>query len=273
MILVLSPAAAAAESNDLLTAAVEYGDLETVRGLLVDGDDANKTTEGGESLLRLAGRVGHREIGALLFHFGASVSGVLNASGVRIRDRAGTRDSNIVGRSDSGETVAILAKSREQDAIQGMVAHWYRIRKEDGTTGYSYGFFFDVDPWELEALPTFYENDRHGFRLQLPASWDGFLVTERLVRFGHGVEAPVIYLGMPAQPDLFAISALTAEQWEILSRVDGPEGVSAEPSAQNRRYRFDYSWGHHVANDEMHRRLGEVNDIMKTLETFEPLNE
>ena len=60
--------------------------------------------------------------------------------------------------------VVLLMPSADTAAsvIQQMVAHWYRIRKEDGTTGYSYGFFFDVDPWELQALPTFYENVRRG---------------------------------------------------------------------------------------------------------------
>ena len=67
-ILGVAAAGAAADSNDLLTAAVEYGDLETVRALLADGDDANKTTEDSDSMLRLAGKEGHREIGALLFH-------------------------------------------------------------------------------------------------------------------------------------------------------------------------------------------------------------
>ena len=172
-----------ADANDLLIAAIGKGDLEKVRDLIGTGADPNADARGGASVVALASVGGHREIAALLLERGALVQGVANASGVRIRDRATTVGSAIIGGSDRGELVSILAKSRERVAIQGMVAHWYRIQKADSTTGFSYGFFFDVDEREIDVLPTFYENDAYGFRLQLPATWEGLVVSEQIIDF------------------------------------------------------------------------------------------
>lgn len=67
------------------------------------------------------------------------------------------------------------------------------------------------------------------------------------------------------QDDIFVVTVYSEDQWDQLSRVEPPDGVEGDPVAQNNRYLFDYSAGHYSANDEMHKRRGEIRIIMKTL--------
>ena len=170
---------------------------------------------------------------------------------------------------DRGDQVLILAKSRDVEKIEDMVACWYRIKTESGIVGYSYGYFFDVDEWEVAAAPTFYEDYRYGFVLDFPPTWKEWIAVEELINFGFGVKAPVVYFGLPAQSSIFAVSVFTTEQWNKLSKVEPPDGIEGDPVAENNLFRFKYSLGHYAANDEMHQRRGEVTELMKTIGVFD----
>jgi len=86
---------------------------------------------------------------------GAIIKAVLNDSDVRVRTKPTTKGSRIIVSLDKGDKVFILGKSKNEERIGKMSALWYKIKTEDGTVGYSYGYFFDVDENELEAAPVF----------------------------------------------------------------------------------------------------------------------
>jgi len=86
---------------------------------------------------------------------GAIIKAVLNDSDVRVRTNPTTKGSRIIVSLDKGDKVFILGKSKNEERIGKMSAPWYKIKTEDGTVGYSYGYFFDVDKNELEAVPVF----------------------------------------------------------------------------------------------------------------------
>ena len=210
------------------------------------------------------------QIAKLLLEHGSVIRAVLNDSDVRIRDRPATRGSRVLGNLNAGDTVVILARSPTDEAIGNMTAPWYRIKDPRGTVGYSYGFFFDADGWEIAAAPTFFENDAYGFGLDFPATWDGWRYHEALVDFGYDVTAPVFYFGLPRQEEIFAVGVYMHAAWDVLVRVGPPDGVADPPAAKNRAYRFDYSLGHYAADKQMQKRRGEVPGIMKTLRVTEP---
>ena len=95
------------------------------------------------------------EIMELLLDSETFIGAVVNDSNVRIRTKPTTVNSRTIGSLDKGDKVSILGKSEKEEKILNMTAPWYKIKTEDGTVGYSYGYFFDVSVPELRAAPTF----------------------------------------------------------------------------------------------------------------------
>lgn len=95
------------------------------------------------------------EILELLLESEPIIEAVANDSGVRIRNKPTTSNSRTIGSVDRGDEVIILGKSEGEEKIQNMLAHWYKIKTEDNTVGYAYGYFFDINTVEIEDIPTF----------------------------------------------------------------------------------------------------------------------
>ena len=96
-----------------------------------------------------------RSIIELLLESETFIEAVANDSGVRIRNKPTTSNSRTIGSVERGDKVIILGKSEREEKIQNMSAHWYKIKTEDSTIGYAYGYFFDVNTVEIEDIPTF----------------------------------------------------------------------------------------------------------------------
>jgi hypothetical protein len=130
------------------------GEAERVQSMLVNGADVNKRDSDGQTALMEAAKGGHIDLAAQLLASGASIKAVSDNSGVRIRTKPTIENGEIVGSLDKDEQAIILGKSRQEEIIKSMTARWYRIKTEEGTVGYSYGYFFTIDEWELKAVPT-----------------------------------------------------------------------------------------------------------------------
>ena len=76
-------------------------------------------------------------------HLFVPTRGVLNDSRVRVRAHP-TLDAEILGHLDRGDRVEVLERSGLEESIGAMSDFWYRIRTEDGLTGWSYGHFIDL---------------------------------------------------------------------------------------------------------------------------------
>jgi hypothetical protein len=262
----LSLSAFADTSGELIDAS-KNGQEDEVVSLIEAGADVNAIDANRNTAVRLASEHGHKEIVLLLIDAGAEISSVLNESSVRMRDKPTTQDSRTIGSLDAGDQVVVLGKSPAEQVIGSMTAYWYRIRTEEGVVGFSYGFFSDIDSRDLEAVPTFYFNAVYGYSISFPVTWEGWTAKEQEINFGFGVP-PVsgVYFGLPDQEDIFVVSAFSEDQWDQLSQVEPPDGVEGDPVARNNRYLFDYSVGHYAANDEMYKRRGEIQGIMRTFE-------
>jgi hypothetical protein len=76
-------------------------------------------------------------------HLFEPTRGVLNDSRVRVRAFP-TLGAKILGHLERGDRVEVLERSGLREQIGEMEEYWYRVRREDGLTGWSYGFFIDL---------------------------------------------------------------------------------------------------------------------------------
>lgn len=114
----------------------------------------------------------------------------------------------------------------------------------------------------LKPSGLLYDNTEFGFTLTFPETWKGFVYKKELIDYGGGTKAPVVYFGLPAQPDIFAIGIYTKAQWQTLqAALEGQKGTYLGENATNV---FAWSLGQYAANDEMATRRSEVGSFIKT---------
>ena len=70
--------------------------------------------------------------------------GKVNDSRVRLRDEPNL-NSNTLTHLNINDKVIILNKSNEKELIEFMYSYWYQVRTADGTEGWMYGYFLDID--------------------------------------------------------------------------------------------------------------------------------
>jgi hypothetical protein len=76
-------------------------------------------------------------------HLFKPTGGVLNDGRVRVRAFPAL-GAEILGHLQRGERVQVLERSGLRESIGEMNDFWYRIRREDGLSGWSYGHFIDL---------------------------------------------------------------------------------------------------------------------------------
>jgi hypothetical protein len=76
-------------------------------------------------------------------HLFTPTRGVLNDSRVRVRAYP-TLEAQIVGHLDRGDRVEVLERSGQRVSIGSMNDFWYLVQREDGLSGWSYGYFIDL---------------------------------------------------------------------------------------------------------------------------------
>jgi hypothetical protein len=76
-------------------------------------------------------------------HLFTPTRGVLNDNRVRVRAYP-TLAAEILGHMDTGDRVDVLERSGLRQSIEEMNDFWYRIRREDGLAGWTYGHFVDL---------------------------------------------------------------------------------------------------------------------------------
>ena len=72
------------------------------------------------------------------------IFGVLNDTYVRIRQEPNL-DGVKVGYLHKDQCVQILDQTEEKMQIGDMLSIWYKVRTEDGTEGWAYGYFVDIE--------------------------------------------------------------------------------------------------------------------------------
>jgi hypothetical protein len=76
-------------------------------------------------------------------HLFIPTAGVLNASRVRVRAYP-TLSAETLGHLEQRDRVEVLERSGVRESIGEMNDFWYRVLREDGLTGWSYGHFIDL---------------------------------------------------------------------------------------------------------------------------------
>ncbi len=109
---------------------------------------------------------------------------------------------------------------------------------------------------------TIYKNDKYGFLLEFPNTWNNHIVKSRVLNWESLGTSDSIDFGFSAQDSLFNISVHSKDQWKKLSL----EGEGALPTylGENNKYVFAYGVAQFTANDTMIAKMGEIKNIMKT---------
>jgi hypothetical protein len=76
-------------------------------------------------------------------HLFEPTRGVLNENRVRVRAYP-TLGAQILGHLERGDRVEVIERSGARERIAEMNDFWYRVRREDGLVGWSYGQFIDL---------------------------------------------------------------------------------------------------------------------------------
>ncbi|MBN1798258.1 MAG: SH3 domain-containing protein [Spirochaetales bacterium] len=85
------------------------------------------------------------------------VYGTITEDSVRLRSAA-SPESGVITLLMKNQRVEILERTAEPAVAQEMADFWYRVKLEDGSAGWAYGFFIMID--ELEVFMRFKKNDR-----------------------------------------------------------------------------------------------------------------
>jgi hypothetical protein len=70
--------------------------------------------------------------------------GILNDSRVRVRELP-SLDSDSITYLNEGDRIEIIDQSEEPMRIGEMESVWYKIKTSDGTIGWTYGYFIDIE--------------------------------------------------------------------------------------------------------------------------------
>lgn len=106
-----------------------------------------------------------------------------------------------------------------------------------------------------------YTNKDYGFTLILPASWEGFSVSNRKINWGENGESDSLDFGFADDKELFNISVLTQEQWSNIIKEAGPKPTYLGRNASNV---FAISFSGAPKNDSMAQLEKEINSTFST---------
>ncbi|MFZ5365644.1 MAG: hypothetical protein ACOZBH_05635 [Patescibacteria group bacterium] len=121
------------------------------------------------------------------------------------------------------------------------------------------------DVKNLKAID--YYNQRYGFGLTLPASWENYSVTVKSTNWSNRIIATSLYFGFPEQADgLFAITVFTKDQWDKLSGLS-PAERGAAYLGENSMYVFAWARSQFSANKEMEIKALEIENIVNSFYT------
>lgn len=142
----------------------------------------------------------------------------------------------------SSEVVAVIPNGTKLSVLEEK-GSWYKVeyKGEEGWISKEY---------TSDENPLVYENTTYGFQLTFPDSWSSYKVIEKDVDNGDGTTSKVLYVGIKTADantestvgkgyvDMFAISALTPQQW---ATIDAGEGPKPAYLGQNSKYVFAWS--------------------------------
>lgn len=118
---------------------------------------------------------------------------------------------------------------------------------------------------EISIEDLIYKNEKYGFSLIFPLTWEGYIAKNRIFEFEDWEDygtSDSIHFGFEAQDSLFNISIHTKDQWEKLQVQEGPGPFKL---SENDQYVFGYGQAAGgVNNDEMSERFKEVPAIIET---------
>lgn len=155
-----------------LTYAAAKGHADVVRVLLDAGIDVHIKSEHGKveqvfkdewipvkseigwTALQHAAAQNYGDVVKLLTEAGA-IQAVVNTGGVKVFSKPSEAGGEILCSLGKNTIVSILGRGAKEERIQNVTATWYKIRINDGSVGYGFGAFFDVESEGKNFIPVY----------------------------------------------------------------------------------------------------------------------
>ncbi|MDO8669298.1 MAG: hypothetical protein Q7K65_03310 [Candidatus Buchananbacteria bacterium] len=108
-----------------------------------------------------------------------------------------------------------------------------------------------------------YLNNDFGFSLQLPAGWEGYMVTKS-ASTATSINT-TIFFGLKNWPEIFAIGIYTKEQW---NKIGDDELAKRSYLAENSKYVFTSARAQDFGPPEYNNLVNNYDEIIKTFKVF-----
>lgn len=162
------------------------------------------------------------------------------------------------------EVIAVIPNGTKLDVLDEQ-GEWYKVKYE-GKEGWVW------KGYTSEESPLVYKNEEYGFQLTFPSNWSNYKVVKKDIDNGDGTTSPTFYVGIKVSDansdavvgkgyaDMFAISALTNDQWASMETGEGPK-----PAYITKSSKYVFTWSPSQAGpDEVLDEREEVQDIINT---------
>ncbi|RJO62074.1 hypothetical protein C4544_01070 [candidate division WS5 bacterium] len=168
----------------------------------------------------------------------------------------------------TSEVIAVIPNGTKLDVLKEQ-GEWYKVKYE-GKEGWIW------KGYTSEESPLVYKNEEYGFQLTFPSNWSNYKVVKKDIDNGDGTTAPTFYVGIKVSnansesvvgkgyADMFAISALTNDQWASMEAGEGPK-----PAYITKSSKYVFTWSPSQAGpDEV---LDEREEVQGIIDTFKLL--
>jgi hypothetical protein len=111
-----------------------------------------------------------------------------------------------------------------------------------------------------------YKNDKYGFELKFPKSWEGFKTKNRELNWGIYGKSDSIDFGFKKQESLFNTSFLTIEQWDKIKLDEGPKPIYIN---RNNEFVFVYGIAQDAVDQDIASKMKDASGIISTFKFTE----
>lgn len=118
-----------------------------------------------------------------------------------------------------------------------------------------------------KVFPIHYINEQFGFELNLPKTWEKYIVTKRTLDWGDFGTSDSFDFGLDVQDSLFNIGVHSKDQWKKIEQEQNKESIYMQTYlGENEKYVFSFASSYDLVNEEAGDRVDEARTILHTFQ-------
>lgn len=118
-----------------------------------------------------------------------------------------------------------------------------------------------------KVFPIRYSNEQFGFELNLPKTWENYIVTRRTLDWGDFGTSDSFDFGLDVQDSLFNIGVHSKDQWKKIDQDQNKESIYMQTYlGENEKYVFSFASSYDLVNEEAGDRVDEARTVLHTFQ-------